>query len=226
MPITKAKAKSVPVSHDEQRDRILRFLYERHATARGPSRILIGIRDLQREMKQRYGMTQQEVSSNLDYLVQVGWARDVVKERSFTTNRGMEVSQEQVKYKISDVGINHLQAGTMFKKRETSNHVNITNVKGVTVVGDGNVVNTQYTDLSRALDELDREIATSRGLSDEQKLDAAGDLSTIRAQIAKQRPSLEVVHAAWRSLETVATVSGVTDAVGKVKELLGPLLGW
>jgi hypothetical protein len=124
--------------------------------------------------------------------------REVVKERSFTTKRGMELSQEQVKYKISDFGINHLQAGTMFKKPEAASHVTITNIKGVTVVGDGNIVNTQFTDLSRALDELDRAIAASQALSDEQKLDAAGDLSTIRAQIGKQKPSREIVGAAWR----------------------------
>src|SRR5437870_10634301 len=117
-------------------------------------------------------MPQEEVSSNLDYLVQVGWIREVVKERSFTTHRGMEMSQEQVKYKISDIGINHLQAGTMFKKPEVTSRVNITNIKGVTIVGDGNVVNTQYADLSRALDVLDKELGASDKLSDEQKLEA------------------------------------------------------
>jgi hypothetical protein len=225
MSVAKTKAPDAAVSHDVQRDRILRFLYERHKTARGPAKILIGIRDLQREMKGRYAMTQQEVSSNLDYLVQAGWAREVVKERSFTTRRGMELSQEQVKYKISDVGINHLEAGTIFKKPEAASQVNITNLKGVTIVGDGNVVNTQYTDLSRALDDLDRKLGSTPKLSDEQKLDAAADLSTIRAQIAKQHPSHEIVRTAWHALEGVATVAGVMDAFMKVKDLLAPLLG-
>src|SRR6266404_7759900 len=103
---------------DERRDRILRFLYERHKTTRGIQKIPIGIRDLQREMKTRFGMKQQEVASNLDYLVQVGWVREVSKERSFKTGKGMEISAEQVKYKISDVGINHLEAGTVFKKSD------------------------------------------------------------------------------------------------------------
>jgi hypothetical protein len=213
------------VSNDENRDRLLRFLYQHHKTARGPAKIPVGIRDLQREMKQQHEMSQQDVSSNLDYLVQVGWVREVVKERSFKTNRGMEVSQEQVKYKISDVGINHLETGTVFKKPEAASHVNITNIKGVTVVGDGNVVNTQFADLSRALDALDRSVGSSSELSDEQKLEAAGDLSTIRAQIAKKHPSAEIVKGAWRSLEHVATVSGVVDAFQKAKNLLGPLLG-
>ena len=53
------------------------------------------------------------------------------------------MNAQQVKYKISDIGITHLEAGTVFGKPETANQVNLTNVQGVTVVGDGNVVNTQ-----------------------------------------------------------------------------------
>lgn len=207
---------------DERRDQILRFLYERHKSARGINKIPIGIRDLQREMKQRHGMKQQEVPSNLDYLMQVGWVREVVRARTFKTG-GMELGREQITFKISDVGINHLEAGSVFKKPETATSINITNIKGVTVVGDGNVVNTQFTDLSKALDELDRALAAS-GLSDEQKLDAAGDISTIRTQIAKKNPLKTVVTGAWQSLEHIATAAGVVEAARQVAELIRPLL--
>jgi hypothetical protein len=210
---------------DEKRDTILRFLYERHKNTRGISKIPIGIRDLQSEMKTRHGMKQPEVSSNLDYLVQVGWVKEVVKERSFKTAGGMEVSQEQVKYKISDIGINHLESGTTFRRPEASKHINITNIQGVTVVGEGNVVNTQFGDLSRALDELDRAIGSSDRLTDEQKLDAGGDLSTIRTQISKKNPDRSIIKAAWGSLEKVATAVTVGEAVVKVGTLLATLLG-
>jgi predicted transcriptional regulator len=210
--------------NDERRDQILRFLYERHKTTRGIQKIPIGIRDLQREMKTRLGMAQPEVASNLDYLVQVGWVREVTKERSFKTGKGMEISAEQVKYKISDVGINHLEAGTTFKKPETAGTINITNVKDVTVVGDGNIVNTQLTDLSRALDDLDRAIASSK-LTDEEKLDAAGDLATLRTQIAKKNPLKEVMQGTWRSLEPIATLGGATEAAARVGELIRGYLG-
>ena len=110
----------------------------------------------------------------------------------------------------------------MFKKPETAASINITNVKGVTVVGDGNVVNTQLTDLSRALDELDKAIATSP-LNDEQKLDAAGDLATTRTQIAKKNPIKEVITGAWHSLEHLATLAGVADAASHVRHLIQTL---
>jgi hypothetical protein len=84
----------------------------------------------------------------------------------------------------------------MFKKPGATSQVNITNIKGVTIVGDGNVVNTRYTELARALDELDRGIGSTSKLSDEQKLESATDLSTIRAQISKQHPSHEIIRIA------------------------------
>jgi len=121
--------------NDDCRDKILRFLYDRHLTAKGITAIPIGILDLRREMKSRHGMKQPEVASNLDYLIQVGWVRPEVKSRSFVTSRGMVLPREQTKYKISEVGINHLEAASMFKKPQAASHVNITNVQGVTVVG-------------------------------------------------------------------------------------------
>jgi hypothetical protein len=210
---------------DQNRDRILRFLYQRHKTTRGINKIPIGIRDLQSEMKKQHQMSQADVSSNLDYLIQTGWVREVVKERAFTTKAGMEVSAEQCKYKISDVGINHLEAGTVFKRPQAASQINITNIKGVTILGDGNIVNTEFTDLSRAIDELDRAIADSKSLSDEQKLDAAADLSTIQSQIAKKNPDRSIVNAAWSALNSVATVDGVLGAFEKVGRLIGGLLG-
>ena len=209
---------------DDIRDKILRFLYERHKMTKGITKIPIGIRDLQSALRSSYGFKQHEVSSNLDYLIQVGWVKEVVRERSFKTPKGMELSQEQIKYKISDVGINHLEAGTMFSRADSSKNVNITNIHGVTVVGDGNIVNTQFTDLSRALDELDRAISQVRDLTDIQKLDAAADLSTIRAQIAKQNPDKTIVTTAWKSLEGLATIATLAEAAHKVGELIAGLL--
>ena len=93
-------------------------------------------------MKNKFSMSQREITSNLDYLVQMRLIREVIKERSITIKTGMELSQEQVKYKIFDIDINFFQSGTLFMKSNTSIQVNITNIKGLTIAGDGSVVNT------------------------------------------------------------------------------------
>jgi hypothetical protein len=167
-------------------------------------------------------MKQLEVASNLDY--QIGWVRSEVNSRSFMTRGGMLLPYEQTKYKISEVGINHLEAASMFKKPQAASQVNITNVQGVTVVGDGNVVNAKFTELSSALDELDHAISHSQQLTDEQKLDAAGDLSAIRAQVAKKNPSASVIRGAWEGLKALPILGNAADAITKVGKLLSGLL--
>jgi len=205
---------------DENRDHILRFLYERHKTARGVSAIPLGIRDLQRDLKERHGMSQQDVAHNLDYLLQVGWVREVSKEREFTTGGGMKLSREQVKYKISDVGLDHLEAASAFKKPATGSHLDITNIKGVTIVGDGNVANLELTDLSRALTELEEALLSSEDLEDAAKLDALADLATLRDQASKKAPDKTIMERAWTSLQLAANVATLVDLIAKIGQLV------
>ncbi len=175
-------------------------------------------------MKKRYGMKQSEVASSLDYLIQVGWVRAEVKSRSFVTPGGMVLPREQVKYKISEIGINHLEAASMFKKPQAASQVNVTNIQGVTILGDGNIVNARFRELSGILDDLDKAIADSRQLTDEQKLDAAGDISTIRVQVAKKNPNASLIRGAWEGLKVLPLVGQAAEAVASIGDLLSDLL--
>jgi len=210
--------------NDSRRNNILRFLYQRHQSAKGISAIPIGILDLRREMKRQHAMKQAEVASNLDYLIQVGWVTAEVKSRQFVTPGGMVLPREQTKYKISDVGINHLETASMFEKPETASRVNITNVQGITVLGKGHVVNATLTGLTAAIDELDQAIVQSPELSAEQRLDAAGDLAALRAQAAKKIPDPYRVRTAWEGLKALPLLGNAAEAVLKVGKLLGDLL--
>lgn len=174
---------------DQIRDAILRHLFVVHRAAKSPSKAAVGIRDLHFALRAEHGFKQQEVGSNLDYLVQKGWVTEVKIARSFTTNRGTTQNSEQVKYKISDVGLDKLQKASLFQKTPMNSGINITNIHGVTVVGDGNVVNTNFTDLSRVLNELKSEVQTNTTINDEQKLAVVADIDTLQAQLQKPQPT-------------------------------------
>ena len=73
--------------NDAVRDSILRYLHSVHVKARSPKTAGLGIRKLAQALKPR-GFKLQEVASNLDYLVQKGWVRETVQQRTFTTLRG------------------------------------------------------------------------------------------------------------------------------------------
>jgi len=208
--------------NDIIRDAILRHLYELHRKARGISSVGTGIRDLWSAMK-KLGYKQADVNSNLDYLLQKGWAREVIHKRTFNTPRGTAQETETKTYKISDIGIDRLEGASAFHKVESYSKINVTNINGVTVIGEGNVVNTQYTDLSRMLTDLEKAVAESAKLENEQKLDVLADVSTIQSQLSKPKPNTGLIKSIWQDIEATVTAAGFGELVYKIAEFISHL---
>lgn len=209
---------------DEIRDTILRHLLEVHENSKSPRSAAVGIRDLQSALKRKAGYKQQEASSNLDYLVQKGWVREVREDRSYTTARGTVQPAERITYKISDVGIDLLKGGaSLYQRPPTASQINIKTVSGVTIVGNGNIVNTHAASLSELLDQLRREVVESEDLSDEVKLNVAADIDTIQGQLQKPEPDKNILRMAWAGIKAAVTVGGAADLVMKAAEWIEPL---
>lgn len=211
--------------NDIVRDAILRYLYERHRRAKSPKSAGVGIRDIQKAMKDEHGYKQQEVASNLDYLIQKAWVREVIENRTFTTRRGTTQQAEKRSYKISDSGIDRLEIASMYQRPPVGQHVNITNIKGVTVVGNENVVNTSFTDLARALQEVREAVLAAPKLDDEIKLNVIADIDSLQGQLQKPSPSKEVVRSLWGGIEKVVTAAGFGELVVRAARMIAPLLG-
>jgi hypothetical protein len=183
----------------------------------------VTITDLQKALRP-HGLKQQDVAHNLDYLVQKGWVREVIEERSFTTARGTRQSSERITYKISDVGIDRLEAASTFRRSEIGS-INITNVHGVTVVGDGNIVSTTFTDLSRALSDARQIVLSQPELPESAKLDIVADIDTLQSQLQKPAPNRQVVGDVWEGLQRTLNGVGLVELGVKLAELIRPLLG-
>lgn len=209
--------------NDIIRDAILRYLYGVHNKARSPKTAAQGIRDVARGMKQ-FSYKQQEIASNLDYLIQKGWVREVLEQRTFTTERGTTQNSEKRSYKISGTGIDKLEAASIYQRRSNDPRINVTNISGVTVVGDGNVVNTNFTDLSRTLNELKQTVLASQSFSNTEKLSTIADIDTLQAQLQKPEPNKTIVKSIWTGLEKIVTAGGLVELAQKIGALLAPLL--
>lgn len=83
--------------NDAARGAILRHLYSTHTKAKSPRSAAILVRDLAAALKLQ-GFRQQQVASNLDYLVQKRWVTEVVEQRSFSTARGTQQSAARRTY--------------------------------------------------------------------------------------------------------------------------------
>lgn len=209
--------------NDQTREAILRYLYDVHRKARGPRSTGKKFRELHKGLQAVGSYKQQEVASNLDYLVQKGWVRENVTKRSFTTPAGTTQDSEQRSYKISDVGIDKLETASVYD-RPTGTHVNVTNIRGVTVVGDGNIVNSEFTELPQVLNDLRQLIVDAPDLQDDDKLSAVANIDSLQSQLQLPKQDSSVVTALWTGIESVATAGGFADMVERVAHLLGPIL--
>lgn len=210
-------------TNDDVREIILRLLYTQHQKARGVKSTGLAISKIKQPLKKK-GLKEQEIASNLDYLIQTGWVVQEKEEYSFTRS-GRTIQAQRVSYKISDKGINHFEGPSKFQRPHKVTGINITNIQGVTVVGDGNFVYTRYGDLYRTLDLLDEEIRKSDSFSDEEKLNYRADIETIKSQLAKSKPNRGILKSAWEGLKALATVSSVAQLFLRIKALIEPLIG-
>ncbi len=209
--------------NDGIREGILRFLYDLHGTARGVRKQEIGLRDLQKAMKDLHGLTQQQVASNLDYLVQKGWVCKTTTGRLFTTKYGTTRSSEQIRYKVSAAGIDRIEGESEFRRPDPYAGIRIENVGGVTVVGDGNVVRTQFTGVAEVLSQLRRAVNASH-LPDQDKLAVATEIQSIELQLAKETPDPTVIEKAWAAIKATATVGTLADLITRAGIVLAPFI--
>jgi hypothetical protein len=205
---------------DTARDTVLRHLYQVHEHPRG-MRVDVGFRDLASAMKGK-GLNQAATASALDYLEQAGWVARRAEPREFRTARGTVQSSDRVTFKISRVGIDRLERASVYRRPDVAS-VNITNVAGVTVNGDHNVVNTRGVDAVHALQELARAIECS-GLANERKLDLIADIGTLETQLAKPHPDRTIVTATWTAVARVADVASLSQVVAAAATSLAPFL--
>lgn len=175
-------------------------------------------------MKQK-DISQQQVVSNLDYLIQKGWVKPDIEQKTFTTKSGISVPSTSTRYKITDLGIDKIEGESAFQRQDKYAGINITNIQGVTVIGDENVVNAEYSDLYDALNEFGKSISSSDELSDEQKLNITADVESLKNQLSKPQPNRSIIQNIWSGIEKLVAVAGLAHTMAKVATLIQPFIG-
>lgn len=209
---------------DEIRNIILNYLYSVHIKARSRKSSRVSKSKIKKDLKQK-GLKQQEIVRNLEFLIQGKWVKIETEESEFTTPSGFVKKQVKEYYRISDAGITFIEGASIFQNVEKSTSgINITNVHGVTVIGNQNIaVNSEYIDLYRALSLLSDAVRKSGHLSDEEKLNYTQDIETIKDQASKPSPDKNIIKMAWEKLKPLATVSGIVSFFAQAAALIAHL---
>ena len=106
------KASRVPQTNTEIRRIMLQYFYDRNSnatSARGKKGSAVKISDVKKELKAANELTQQEIQSNLTYLISQGWVEEDTVEKSFTAPGGTVIPSSTNYYKITAAGIDKIE---------------------------------------------------------------------------------------------------------------------
>lgn len=214
--------------NDAIRQQILRYFYERNAEATsrfGKKGSAVKISDVKRELKAQADLTQQQVMSNLTYLLDRQWVKSIEQRKEVSTRGGTTVPSVVTFYEISAQGIERIEGESEFQPPERFAGINIeASGSNVITLGDGNIVNVEYRQLFQHLTELRQGIADSDQLSDGDKLDAVVDIDTLKDQLAKRNPDQEVVGRLWPRIERAANLAGLGQFAASAAHAIAQLL--
>jgi hypothetical protein len=212
--------------NDAVRKQILQYFYERNhngTSTYGKKGSALKISDAKRELKARYGLNQPSVMSNLTYLLDRGWVKKHEVQKTVVVNGGT-IPSMATWYRISAAGIDKIEGGSEYEPKDRYEGINVTATgTNVITLGDGNVVNAQFSELREHLDELKSQI-TAAGLDEKQKFDVAVDIESIKDQLAKECPDKTILGHLWRGIEHVTKLTGMVEATHKVWPYIKPYL--
>jgi hypothetical protein len=224
-------AKKAPVkqySDDEIREKMLRWFYDRNKYATSRRSKTTGaaapISVIRHELKERHGLTIQQVQSNLTYLLSQGWIEDQPISKSFATKSGGVVPASTSYFIITAAGIDKIDGPSEFTpKRFEGIRIDATG-QNIITLGNGNQVNARFQQIGEALSELREAVTSSSELDESGKLDLVVDIDSVQDQLAKASPNKEVIRNLWEAINRVASLAGLADAAAKVAPFIANLL--
>lgn len=210
--------------NDEIRTQILTYFYERNRKAtseRGKNGSHVKISDVKAGLKKQCGLSQQEVVSNLTYLLNKGWVDRFVIERKFSAPRGTAIDSSQTWYVITAAGIDRMEEESEFKSGGRFDGINISTLgPSVVSVGNGNVVNARFVQVESTLRGFRAETLKSDELSDRAKVDLVSDIDTLAGQLSKAEPEPSVIQAVAANIERAAAGTQLADFAARLIPML------
>jgi hypothetical protein len=224
--MAKARTPQQRPTNTEIRRIILQYFYERNknaTSARGKKGSAVKISDVKKQLKASHDLTQQEVQSNLTYLISQGWVEEDKIEKSFTAPSGTVIPSSTSYYRITAPGIDKIEGeGEFTMPKFHGVNINATG-QNIITLGDGNQINAEFGELGKALVEL-REGITQSNAPEVDKMNFVADIETIQSQLAKPVPNKGIISAAWESVKAAAAINGcaglVTHAAGFIAGFL------
>jgi hypothetical protein len=224
--MAKAKADVAARSNTEVRALLLQYFFDRnkHATSsKGKRGSAVKISDVKKELKLKCGLSQQEVQSNLTYLLSQGWVEEIVVRKEIQAKGGTVIPSITPFYQVTADGIDKIEGPGEFTMPKFHGIKIEATGQNVITLGDGNQVNAQFGDLGKALADL-RVAITKSPAPEAQKMSLVADIETVQSQLAKPQPNRGIVASAWDAIKGAAAIGECVALVERVAAYIVPLI--
>lgn len=101
--------------------------------------------------------------------------------------------------------------------------INITNISGVTVIGNNNIVRNEFKDIYQMLEQLEHKTKITSEISEDKKLEAFADINTIKEQLSKPLPDKNIIRSAMQGIAFLGSIPGVFDLYNMIKHAVEKL---
>jgi len=222
----KRKPARPSLSNNDIRRLMLQYFYARNKNATssmGKRGSAVKISDIKKELKEQHGLTQQEVQSNLTYLISQGWVEEKSVQKQVRAKGGTVIPSVTTYYQITAAGIDKIEGPGEFTMPKFHGIKIEATGQNIITLGDGNQINAKFSDLGHALLEL-RQAITKSEASEQDKMAFVADIDTIQSQLAKPEPNRSILAVAWDTVKRAATINGCAGLVQKVAQLIGGFL--
>jgi hypothetical protein len=210
----------------EIRALILDYFYKRNSNATsgmGKRGSAVKISDVKSELKSAHGLTQQQVHGNLTYLISQGWIEEKPVTKQVVARGGTTIPSTTTFYQITASGIDKIEGPGEFTMPKFHGIKIEATGQNIITLGDGNQVNAEFGDIGSALVGL-KDAVVASGEPEDRKMSIVADIETMQSQLAKPKPNVNILAAAWESVRAAATIGGCAELVHQVGGLLAPLL--
>jgi hypothetical protein len=224
--LPKAKPPQARPTSNDVRRLMLRYFYDRNkgaTSARGKKGSAVKISDVKKELKEGHDLTQQEVQSNLTYLISQGWVEEDTVEKTFAAPGGTQIPSSTNYYRITAAGVDKIEGPGEFTMPKFQGIKIEATGQNIITLGDGNQINAQFSELGEALAKL-REAVTQSAAREDQKLEVVADIDTIESQLAKPKPNHGIIKAAWETVKAAAAIDGCSHLVHQASHLIAGFL--
>ena len=222
--MTSKSSKTPAPTNDEIRHIVLRYLYDRNQNAtsrRGKSSgCAVTISVMRAELKSKYGLTAQQIHSNLTYLESQGWVKDDPITKSVMTRAGGVIPSTTSYFIITAAGIDRIGGPSVFTRDRFEGIKIEATGQNIITLGDGNQVNARFQDLGESLSEFRRAIKESPNIEETQKMELVVDVDTLQMQLARPTPNRELISKMWEGINRAASVAGIAEAAHRVSALI------